>query len=536
MRKIKFTAALLVAPLLIACGAPEVDFNFNAPTIDVDAIDVSSLSLKRDTLTGEIAGNENEVFFDFYEVSDYHGAVNYSVEDETIGLARMGDYFKKKRALNPGGTIVLSSGDMYQGSAESNLTHGYIVNYAMNIMGFESMTLGNHEFDWTIDWLRKEQALKVEDHAIPYLGANIFDKSTGKILDFLAPSVTITRGDYKVGIVGTMGDGADSAIMKSLVEGLEFKAELAIAKAEAAKLKEEGCDIVVWSSHKDVSELSSYGSLQTSGIDVVFGGHSHKNSPAEGEEPVVIDGVPYLETKNYGKGIAHARVTLDKATKEVKGAVGEVDTKPYALAGLEEHAEVKKVMDLYNEYIDPIKHKVIGNVDAELDVSDTFSLTNLCVDTMALAANKWGKDNGDIKVVASFHNAKGGVRANMPAGEITFGSVYKSFPFDNEICVVKTTGKKLKNYFNKAGNYGVWIDLSRIAKTDSIDDAEEYYFVTTDFMATSSSFAFKLKDSDLMRTGYIVRDAVAARIQSNQNIKAASFVRSGNAQFSTPSK
>ena len=445
MKKFKYSVALLVAPLLISCGGPgEVDFNFSAPTIDVESIDVSSLNLKRDTLTGEIAQSESDVYFDFYEVSDYHGAVNYSTEEETIGLARLGDYFKKKRAENPGGTIVLSSGDMYQGSAESNLTHGYIVNYAMNIMGFESMTVGNHEFDWSVDWLRKNQALKVEEHQIPYLGANVYDKATGKILDFLKPSITIERGDYKVGIIGTIGDGADSAIMKSLVEGLEFKGELAIAKAEAAKLREEGCDIVIWSSHKDVSELSSYGLSKTSGIDVVFGGHSHKNAPSEGEETMYIDGIPFLETKSYGKGISHARVTLDKATKEVKAVVGETDTKPYAYAGLEEHSEVKKVMDLYNEYIDPIKHKVIGSTDAELDVSDTFSLTNLCVDTMALAANQWGKTNGEIKVVASFHNAKGGVRANIAAGEIKFENVYKSFPFDNEICVIKITGKKLK--------------------------------------------------------------------------------------------
>ena len=82
----------------------------------------------------------------------------------------------------------------------------------------------------------------------------------------------------------------------------------------------------------------------------------------------------------------------------------------------------------------------------------------------------------------------------------------------------------------------MWIDTNEIGTMDKIDDAKEYYFTTTDFMATSSNFAFKLKDADLVRTGYIVRDAVAARIQSNQNIKASNFVRSGNPQFSTPTK
>ena len=153
---------------------------------------------------------------------------------------------------------------------------------------------------------------------------------------------------------------------------------------------------------------------------------------------------------------------------------------------------------------------------------------------MAKAANKWGKENGEIKVVAAFHNANGGVRANMPAGDISFGSVYKSFPFDNEICVAKATGKKLKTYFSKANSYGVWVDTSVIPNLAALEDKTEYYFTTTDFMGTSSKFVFKLKDEDLTRTGYIVRDAIAGRISSQKNIKKSDFVRS-NAQFTIPS-
>ena len=528
MKSFKYVAALFVTPLLVACSG-EIDFNFETPFIDVDSISVGEIH--RNTLTGEIASEGDNVFFDFYEVSDFHGAVNYSTEDKTIGLAKMADYFSKKREANPGGTIVLSSGDMYQGSAESNLTHGYIVNYSMNVMGFEAMTLGNHEFDWGLDWLKKEQSLKVDDFAIPYLGANVYDKATGQILDFLKPSTVITRGDYKIGIVGTIGDGADKSIMKSLVEGLEFKPELAIASAEAQRLKsEEGCNVVIWSSHRDVNELSGLGVTKAMGIDAVFGGHTHKNSPSEGEEALVnSDGIPFTETKNYGQGIAHARVTLNKESKEIVTVTADCDVEPYQHTELSEHPTVKAIMDVYNQHIDPIKSKVIGKTDAELEVSDTFSLTNLCVDTMRLAANKWGKENGEIKVLAAFHNANGGVRANMAAGNITFGDVYKSFPFDNEIILVKTTGKKLKTYLTQA-SYGIWRDVEAIPNWEGLADDAECYFTTTDFMATSSKFAFKLSETDLIRTNYIVRDCVAARIESQGNIKQSEFTRD-NEQF-----
>ena len=532
MKKFKYLASLLVAPLLIACAGSEINFDFEAPTIDVDSIGLGDL--KRDTLTGEIKSDISNVYFDFFEVSDFHGAVNYSVEEKTIGLAKMADYFAKERLVNPGGTIILSSGDMYQGSAESNMTHGYIVNYSMNVMGFEAMTLGNHEFDWGLDWLRKESNVSVEDYKIPYLGANIYDKATGQILDFLKPSTIITRGVYKIGIIGTIGDGCESSIMKSLVSSLEFRPEFAIAKAEARRLRdEEGCNVVVWASHRDSAELSQLGLTKFDGIDVVFGGHTHDNSPADGVSTTVINGIPYLETKNFGKGIAHARVAVDMETKEVVSAVGDCNVEPYATEGLVEHSEVKRIVDTYKQHIDPIKNQVIGETDGELDVADAFRLTNLCVDTMQLAANKWGKDNGDIKVIASFHNAKGGVRSPIASGSITFGDVYKSFPFDNEIVVVKTNGKKLKNYFKKISNAGIWRDTSIINKLDDLVETEEYYFTTTDFMATSNSFAFKLKDADLIRTGYIVRDAIAGRIKSQKTIKASGFDHSVE-QFKAP--
>ena len=150
---------------------------------------------------------------------------------------------------------------------------------------------------------------------------------------------------------------------------------------------------------------------------------------------------------------------------------------------------------------------------------------------MSLVGKKWAKENGDVKILAAFHNANGGIRANIPAGDISFGSVYKSFPFDNEVVVVKVTGKKLKSFFNQ-GNMGMWRDTSVITKLTDLDALEEVYFVTTDFWAMN---AFKLKENDLIRTNIICRDAIAARIKAHGNIKASDFDRS-HEQFAAPAK
>ncbi len=538
MRKAKFLICLLSAPLLIGCGNSgsggggntkgEIDFDHATPTIDVDSLTPPSLT--KDALGGDIKEEDGKLIFDFYEVSDFHGAVNYSVDDKTIGLSKMADYFSKKRAENPGGTVVISSGDMFQGSAESNLTHGYLVNYAMNIMGFEAMTLGNHEFDWSVDWIRKNSQLKIGDYSIPYLGANIFDKATGKILDCLKPSTIITRGEYKIGVIGTMGDGAEKSIMPAMIKDIEFKSEVAIVKAEAERLKSEGdCDIVVWSSHRDIEELA--GTItKGDGIDAVFGGHTHESKTKTSSDGLV----PFLETKNYGKGIAHAKLALNTATKEVTSVSATVDEKPYEFSGLVEHSEVNKIMNFYNTYIDPIKEEVIGKADGDLDVSNTFSLTNVCVDTMGIAAQKWADANGGMKITSTYHNANGGIRADIKSGDIKFGDVYRSFPFDNELVVVKTSGSKLKNILNKAKKYGFWRNMEVLPSLSSVVDSETYYFASTDFLVTSKNEEFKLDEGEFIRTGYVIRDIVAARVKWEKTVKKSDFVRSGHKQYSIP--
>jgi len=518
MKVRKYIISLVTIPLLISCGKKgDIDFDHSVPALDVDNIAVGELT--KDPLGGAINEDAENVYFDFYEVSDFHGAVNYSVDDKTIGLAKMADYFSKKRANNPGGMIVLSSGDMFQGSAESNLTYGYLVNYGMNIMGFEAMTLGNHEFDWGIDWLRKNSQLSVNDYKIPYLGANVFDKATGQLLDFLKPSTIIERNGYKVGIIGTLGDNSDKSIMKSLVAGLEFRSEVPIVTAEAQRLKnDEHCDVVVWSSHRDINDLANIGITKASGIDAVFGGHTHNS------ESKKVSEIPYLETKNMGKGIAHARLSLNKTSKAVDCVVCEVNSAPYAVEGLVDHPEVQKVYNVYNQYLEPVKNEVIGSTDGVL--KDTEGLVNLCVETQAMAAQKWvdNNQNGEWKIVGSVHNASGGVRADINAGDIHYGDVYKSFPFDNEVVIISFKGSDLKNRLLKINNNsGVWRDVEVLSSKSAIVNDTIYYFATTDFFATNY---LEFKEDQLVRTGYVVRDCVAARVKYEQKIKAKDFASS----------
>ncbi|HBF68780.1 MAG TPA: hypothetical protein DDW20_05695, partial [Firmicutes bacterium] len=188
MKLKKILLSLLVLPFVSGCGESE---GTNIPIEEY----VPNLPEIKNKNVGDIKEDDNFVYFDFYEISDFHGAVEYNKDDDHIGIEKLSTYFDEKRSNNPGGTILLSGGDMWQGTADSNVTKGNLVTYSMNVMNFDAMTLGNHEYDWTDSFIRNNK----KKANFPFLAANIIDDGTGKNPDYVQASVVLERGDYKIG-------------------------------------------------------------------------------------------------------------------------------------------------------------------------------------------------------------------------------------------------------------------------------------------------------------------------------------------------
>ena len=182
--------------------------------------------------------------------------------------------------------MLLSSGDMWQGSAESNLTKGNIVTDWMNEMDFAAMTLGNHEYDWGEEAVIANSELA----KFPFLAINVYDRDTNERVDYCEASVMVEYSGVQIGIIGAIGD-CYSSISADKVQDIYFKtgSELtALVKAESEKLRSEGADIVVYSIHdgygksidaegimvKD-EQISSYYDISLSDgyVDLVFEGH-----------------------------------------------------------------------------------------------------------------------------------------------------------------------------------------------------------------------------------------------------------------------
>lgn len=513
MKAKKVIPLLLTLPLLVSCGGKDP---LVIPTVDVDSLSIQ-LPKKPTYNQGEVkSDDEGNHFIDFYEVSDFHGAVNNEShsEGDYIGLAKLASYLDKKRSKNEGGTVVLSSGDMFQGSAESNLTRGYMVNYAMNYMGFESMALGNHEFDWTDTWIEKNANLKYEGKQIPFLCANLIDTRTNTLPSFVSKSTTIQRGDYKIGIIGSIGTDLKKTILASCVANYDFKEEKSIVEEEAAKLRADGCDIVVWTTHNGLDDI-----VAVNGVDAIFGGHAHESTNRN------IGSAPAAATANYGKSIAHIQLKID-TEKKVSCSVCEVDKAPSLLSGLADNEDIKQIMNSYGGEIDKIKNIKLG--EAEGDLKYQGALKNVCVEAMFTSALKSNSENNlgipEDHVITAFHNVKGGIRNDILKGEITYGKVYSPFPFDNEIVFYKVKGSEFKAKMSSFSPYAVCRTFN---KPDQLNSNEEYYLILTDFMALSKQYIksifTNIKEGDLIRTGKVVRDEVAKFIYEKDKIKPADF-------------
>lgn len=502
----KHIAILALFPLLAGC-------NGNTNIVDHVPFDYTpNLPEFKNKDVGTIKEDEDYVYFDFYEISDFHGAVEYDKSSSKLGLERLSSYFDAKRKENPGGTFVLSSGDMWQGSADSNITRGNLVTYGMDVMNFTSMTLGNHEFDWTVDWIKNNKGRAT----FPFLAANLIDKTTSEIADFVKPSVMVTRGDYKIGIVGTIGENIKGDIYAANVANYDFTSEIDAVNKESENLRKQGCDIVVWTSHNDVDYLKSKISVKSVDVDLIFGGHSHTTICTE------YGDIPMLEAKDYGRSIPHCQLKINKKTKDVSPVEGYAcDTNP-TLNDYSPDNDITLIYNQYNEkYIAPLKKQKLGKADGDFNEE---LLSNLAVESMFKAINKLG--GYDIR--ACFTNINGGIRDTLKSGDILFGNIYSVFPFDNELVVMECSGSKFKSLL--LGNVQNLAIYQNVYDLSSIDANKKYQICTTDFLSMNTKYLSGFGEI-IFNSKKIYRDAVVSNIKELSTIKASDYKSNAKKEF-----
>lgn len=421
---------------------------------------------------------------DLYNINDLHGKL--ADADTHPGVDELSTYFKNALAANEN-TVLLSCGDMWQGSPESNMTQGLVVTDWMNQMDFAAMALGNHEFDWGEDAVRENRQLA----EFPFLAINIYDRATNEQVPYCQSSVLVDCGQVQLGIIGAIGDCYYS-IASERVQDVYFKTGSSLTqlvKEESALLRSQGADFIVYLLHDgrsyssghtltavDSRRLASYYDVALSNgyVDLVFEGHTHQKYR-------IIDeyGVYHLQNSGDNQGISHVRVQINSVTGSwtvTEAAL--VDAKVYS--SMDDDPVVQNLLEQYDAEIAPA-HEVVATLRTGMQANELRQLVaQLYYET---GLEKWGEEY-DIVLGGGFISIRS--PKHLPAGKVTYGDLQGLFPFDNELVLCSVRGRDLQSrffdtdhtsYFIAYGDYGAQVRRS-------IDPDGLYYIVVDTYSST----------------------------------------------------
>jgi 5'-nucleotidase len=475
--------------------------------------------------------------------NDFHGRFLPELVggEEIGGSAVLAAWFDSARVRFDGPTVLLSGGDIMQGTAVSNLSWGRGAIDLHNRKGLDAAALGNHEFDWGLDTLRA----RVAESAFPWLAANVVDEATGTNPDWIEPWVILERGGVRVGVVGIALAETPEIVMAGRTAGLRFEAEAPAIDRGVRALRDAGVDFVVVTGHvgavcavpgdpdgsdPEAPSEACQGHLVdvleavTERPDLVVGGHTHLRNNFD------VNGIPVLQGPAYSRGVtvtrlerqpgAPARVTY-RAIHAPRGAEVDPDT------------AVARVVEGWLEAVGPILEESVAVLADSMTNAERAPVENPSGNLLA-DAQRWATD-ADVGLVNN-----GSLRRSLPAGEATYGLLYEFQPFQNELVRVRMSGALLRGVleFGLRDDGSPWTHVSGIevevdrsapagsrvraitrvgpdgAPGAAIAPDEEVTVGTTEFLALGGDGYVLLGQGQLERTGHVDVDALIGYLRS----------------------
>lgn len=423
--------------------------------------------------------------------------------------------------------LYIDAGDMIQGSPYFNIWNGEIEIKAMNLQGVMMSTFGNHEFDNGIDGLAR--MLGMAD--FPIISCNYIVKDT-QLEKFVKPSIIVERKGVKIGFTGVTAN-PEGLIFARNWEGIRFIDPSEAANAEARKLREAGCDLVVLISHAgyyDDTIGDRYIAANSTDIDLIIGGHSHTNLET-GEVVNNLDGKPVIITQTGGKNKAMGLVNV-RMHRSQDSKVFVADTiicskiHPDSL-------DLKGYGSSMDELVAPYRNSLQEKMNERLATAvcdlprfrPQSPLGNFASDALRSAARR----NYDKEVDVALLNI-GGIRNDLYAGDITVGDTYRIFPFENSLTILELKGSDLEEAIHQVEHKkleafsGTEITLRTIGgrhvATDirvggkPIDPKRTYVLATVDYLAEGNDGLTALtKATKTTDTGILVRDLISDHLK-----------------------
>ncbi|EDU8783954.1 bifunctional UDP-sugar hydrolase/5'-nucleotidase [Salmonella enterica subsp. enterica] len=510
--------------------------------------------------------------------NDHHGHFWRSEYGE-YGLAAqktLVDSIRKEVAQEGGSVLLLSGGDINTGVPESDLQDAEPDFRGMNLIGYDAMAVGNHEFDNPLTVLRQQEKWA----KFPFLSANIYQKSTGERL--FKPWAIFTRQDIKIAVIGLTTDDTAKIGNPEYFTDIEFRKPAEEAKVVIQELNmNEKPDVIIATTHMGHYDNGDHGSnapgdvemarsLPAGSLAMIVGGHSQDPVCMASENKKQVNYVPgtpcapdkqngiwIVQAHEWGKYVGRAdfefrngemkMVNYQLIPVNLKKKVTWDNGKSERVLYTPEIAENPQMLSLLTPFQNKGKAQLevkIGSVNGLLEGDRSkvrFVQTNMGRGILAAQIARTGADFGVM--------SGGGIRDSIEAGDITYKSVLKVQPFGNIVVYADMSGKEVVDYLTAvaqmkpdSGAYPQFANVSFVAKEgkltdlkikgEPVDPAKTYRMATLSFNATGGD-GYPLIDNKpgYVNTGFIDAEVLKEFIQQNSPLDAAAFTPKGEVSW-----
>lgn len=461
--------------------------------------------------------------------NDFHGRLLPQTADGRSlgGSAVLAAHFDSAVAGFDGPTLVLSAGDDMQGTAISNLSWGRATIAAHNASGYDAAAVGNHEFDWGQDTLRA----RVAESRFPWLAANLFVAGTRRQPEWARPWVMIERGGVRTAVVGIALEETPEIVLAGRTAGLEFGDEAPAIDQAAREARAAGADFVVVTAHVGATceqpgtapaerstgcrgELLEIADALTEPVDLIVGGHTHRRVLAS------EDSIPLAEAASYS--LAYSVTDLER--RDGRTVTTRHEVRPSFADEVSPDTQVARVVAEWEQRVRPVTERVVATAAQPLERGEgEYPLGNLIADA----------HRAQTGAQASIVN-NGSIRRALPAGPLTWGTLFELQPFGNAMVMLEVTGAQLREALEVAvegdapsahvsgmtvrwdpsGASGSRIREIRLSDGRVVADSDTVTLGLSEFVATGGDRFTALTRGRMTRTSVFDLDALIAYVQS----------------------
>ncbi|MDR7308702.1 bifunctional UDP-sugar hydrolase/5'-nucleotidase UshA [Rhodoferax saidenbachensis] len=496
--------------------------------------------------------------------NDHHGRF-WKNNDGEYGLSAQKtvvDQVRAEVAAKGGHVLLLSGGDINTGVPESDLQDAVPDFRGMNLLRFDAMAVGNHEFDKPRAVLKMQRDLAT----FPMLSANIYDNGQR----MFTPYKIFNLGGVRVGVMGLTTEDTYKMVHPDNVKGVEFRSVIAEANQVVPELRAKA-DVVIAATHMGHYVNGQHGTQAegdvemaraVKGIDLVVGGHSQNPVCMKAEnvrDEAYVPGTPCAPDRQNGTWIVQAHewgkyvgradfeyrngefklvryalipINLKKTVKDAEGK----STKAFYTSEIAEDPTMLQLLTPYQNVGQEKLGVAVGSSDARIEGDRSIIRAQPAAMGVLVGLSMMDRTRADFAVV----NA-GGVRDSLPAGTLTYKDVLKVQPFGNTIATVDFTGTEVLAYLNavakmSAGagafpqfagvelviNGGV-VSSARI-RGAAVDATKTYRLVVNNFQAVGGDGYPKLiTHPTYVDTGFVDAEVLRAYIAANSPLQAQRF-------------